>query len=47
MGSGKTISSIVLLNNGFDLVCDDMSPLTRDGKIGYFPNAMSVKTKWL
>ena len=42
-GSGKTISSIVLLNNGFDLVCDDMSPLTRDGKIGYFPNAMSVK----
>ena len=43
-GSGKTISSIVLLNNGFDLVCDDMSPLTRDGKIGYFPNAMSVKS---
>ena len=42
-GSGKTISSIVLLNNGFDLVCDDMSPLTRDGKIGHFPNAMSVK----
>lgn len=43
-GSGKTISSIVLVNNGFDLVCDDMSPLTKEGKIGYFPNAMSVKS---
>ena len=42
-GSGKTLSSSILLKNGFDLVCDDMSPLTRDGKIGYFPNAMSVK----
>ena len=42
-GSGKTISSSILLKNGFDLVCDDMSPLTRQGKIGYFPNAMSVK----
>ena len=42
-GSGKTLSSSILLKNGFDLVCDDMSPLTRDDKIGYFPNAMSVK----
>ena len=42
-GSGKTLSSSILLKNGFDLVCDDMSPLTRHGKIGYFPNAMSVK----
>ena len=42
-GSGKTLSSSILLKNGFDLVCDDMSPLTRDGKIGHFPNAMSVK----
>ena len=42
-GSGKTLSSSILLKNGFDLVCDDMSPLTREGKIGYFPNAMSVK----
>ena len=42
-GSGKTLSSSILLKNGFNLVCDDMSPLTREGKIGYFPNAMSVK----
>ena len=42
-GSGKTLSSSILLKNGFDLVCDDMSPLTREGKIGHFPNAMSVK----
>ena len=42
-GSGKTLSSSILIKNGFDLVCDDMSPLTRDGKIGFFPNAMSVK----
>ena len=42
-GSGKTLSSSILLKNGFDLVCDDMSPLTGEGKIGYFPNAMSVK----
>ena len=42
-GSGKTLSSSILLKNGFNLVCDDMSPLTRDGKIGFFPNAMSVK----
>ena len=42
-GSGKTLSSSILIKNGFDLVCDDMSPLTRDGKIGFFPNALSVK----
>jgi len=42
-GSGKTLSSSILLKNDFDLVCDDMSPLTRKGKIGHFPNAMSVK----
>ena len=42
-GSGKTLASSILLKNGFELVCDDMSPLTRQGKIGYFPNAMSVK----
>ena len=42
-GSGKTLASSILLKNGFELVCDDMSPLTREGKIGYFPNAMSVK----
>jgi len=42
-GSGKTLSSSVLIKNGFDLVCDDMSPLTREGEIGFFPNALSVK----
>jgi len=42
-GSGKTISSSILIQNGFNLIADDMSPLTREGYIAHFPNAMSIK----
>lgn len=42
-GSGKTISSTILVKNSFDLICDDISPLSQEGKIGFYPNALSIK----
>ena len=42
-GSGKSTSCAILSKNGYDLIADDITPLSRDGKIGNFPNAISIK----
>lgn len=42
-GSGKSTSCAILSKNGYDLIADDITPLSREGKIGNFPNAISIK----
>lgn len=42
-GSGKSTSCAILSKNGYDLITDDITPLSREGKIGNFPNAISIK----
>ena len=42
-GNGKSTSSAILSKNGFELLSDDITPVSRDGKIGNFPNSISIK----
>lgn len=43
-GNGKSTSSAILSKNGFNLTSDDITPICRDGRVGSFPNLISVKT---
>ena len=42
-GNGKSTSSAILSKNGFELLSDDITPVSRDGKIANFPNSISIK----
>ena len=42
-GSGKSTSCAILSKNGFKLISDDTTPISRDGKVGNFPNSISIK----
>lgn len=42
-GNGKSTSSAILSNFGYNLLCDDITPISRDGQIGNFPNSISIK----
>lgn len=42
-GDGKSTCSAVLCKHGYNLVADDITPINRDGKVGNFPNSISIK----
>ena len=42
-GSGKSTSCAILSKNGYSSVSDDITPISRNGEIGNFPNSISVK----
>ena len=42
-GSGKSTSSAILTKYGFKLISDDITLISREGKVGNFPNAISIK----
>lgn len=42
-GSGKSTSCAILSKNGFKLISDDTTPISREGKVGNFPNSISIK----
>ena len=43
-GDGKSTCSAVLCKHGYNLVADDITPINREGKVGNFPNSISIKT---
>ena len=42
-GSGKSTCCAILSKNGFKLISDDTTPISREGKVGNFPNSISIK----
>ncbi len=42
-GSGKSTSCSILSKNGYNLLSDDITPISRNGKVGNFPNSISIK----
>ena len=42
-GSGKSTSCAILSKNDYNLLADDTTPISRDGKVGNFPNSISIK----
>ena len=42
-GSGKSTSCAILSKNGYNLLSDDITPISRNGKVGNFPNSISIK----
>ena len=42
-GSGKSTSCAILSKNKYNLLSDDVTPISLKGKIGNFPNAISIK----
>ena len=42
-GSGKSTSCAILSKNEYNLLADDTTPISRDGKVGNFPNSISIK----
>ena len=43
LGSGKSTACAILSKNEYNLLADDTTPISRDGKVGNFPNSISVK----
>ena len=42
-GSGKSTACAILSKNDYNLLADDTTPISRDGKVGNFPNSISIK----
>lgn len=42
-GSGKSTSCAILSKKSFNLLSDDITPISIEGKIGNFPNSISIK----
>ena len=42
-GSGKSTSCAILSKNDYNLLADDTTPISIDGKVGNFPNSISIK----
>ena len=42
-GSGKSTSCAILSKNEYNFLADDTTPISRDGKVGNFPNSISIK----
>ena len=42
-GSGKSTACAILSKNKYNLLADDITPISRDGKVGNFPNSISIK----
>ena len=42
-GDGKSTCSAILCKHGYNLMVDDISPINREGKVGNFPNSISIK----
>ena len=42
-GSGKTTMCKLLIDRGYNLFSDDISPLDLNGNFAFFPNALSIK----
>ena len=42
-GSGKSTACAILSKNHYNLIADDTTPISRDGKVGNFPNSISIK----
>ena len=42
-GSGKSTSCAILSKKGYNFISDDITPISRDGKVGNFPNSISIK----
>ncbi len=42
-GSGKSTACAILSKNDYNILADDTTPISRDGKVGNFPNSISIK----
>ena len=42
-GSGKSTACAILSKNKYNLLADDITPISIDGKVGNFPNSISIK----
>ena len=42
-GSGKSTACAILSKNDYNLLADDTTPISSDGKVGNFPNSISIK----